>query len=144
MYCPSCRMAVCIWLTDQNGRWSGNNRGCVINLEKRLEQLRCAAPWSSCARRTRRTRRPLVSNILSNPRRAPSSKQCDFIRKSAVPPMNKAERIAIDMIRRHGTRETAIQQAHVCDVEAMTDKERAFRRALLVELRRCGFPKAAE
>jgi hypothetical protein len=58
--------------------------------------------------------------------------------------MNEAERIAIDMIRRYGTREAAIQQAHVCDVEAMTDEERAFWRAVLVELRRCGFPKAAE
>jgi hypothetical protein len=58
--------------------------------------------------------------------------------------MNEAERIAIDMIRRYGTREAAIQQAHVCDVEAMTDEERAFGRAVLVELRRCGFPKAAE
>ena len=48
------------------------------------------------------------------------------------------------MIRRYGTGEAAIQQAHVCDVEAMTDEERAFWRAVLVELRRCGFPKAAE
>jgi hypothetical protein len=42
--------------------------------------------------------------------------------------MNEAERIAIDMIRRYGTREAAIQQAHVCDVEAMTDEERALAR----------------
>jgi hypothetical protein len=48
------------------------------------------------------------------------------------------------MIRRYGTREETIQQAHVYDVEAMTDEERAFWRAVLVELRRCGFPKAAE
>jgi hypothetical protein len=58
--------------------------------------------------------------------------------------MNEAERIAIDMIRRNGTREAAIQQAHVCDVEARMDEERAFWRAVLVELRRWGFPKAAE
>jgi hypothetical protein len=57
--------------------------------------------------------------------------------------MNEAERTANNMIRRYGTREAAIQ-AHVCDVEAMTDEERAFWRAVLVELRRCGFPKAAE
>ena len=30
------------------------------------------------------------------------------------------------MIRRYGTREETIQQAHVYDVEAMTDEERAF------------------
>jgi hypothetical protein len=53
-----------------------------------------------------------------------------------VPPMNnEAERIAIDMIRRYGSREAAIQQAHACDVEAVTNEDRAFWRAVLVELR---------
>jgi hypothetical protein len=32
--------------------------------------------------------------------------------------MDEAERIAVDMIRRYGSREAAIQQAHACDVEA--------------------------
>jgi hypothetical protein len=49
--------------------------------------------------------------------------------------MDEAERIAVDMIRRYGSRESAIQQAHACDVEAFTDEERAFWRAILVELR---------
>jgi hypothetical protein len=48
--------------------------------------------------------------------------------------MDEAERIAIDMIRRYGSREAAIQQAHACDVEALTDEERAFWRAVLAEL----------
>jgi hypothetical protein len=41
--------------------------------------------------------------------------------------MNEAERTANNMIRRYGTREAAIQ-AHVCDVEAMTDEDFLARR----------------
>jgi hypothetical protein len=58
--------------------------------------------------------------------------------------MENAERTAIDMIRRYGTREAAIQQAHAYDVEAITDDERAFWRAVLAELRSSGVTKAAE
>ena len=49
--------------------------------------------------------------------------------------MKNAERTAIDMIHRYGTREAAIQQAHAYDIEAITDKERAFWRVVLAELR---------
>jgi hypothetical protein len=49
--------------------------------------------------------------------------------------MQNAERTAIDMIRRYGTREAAIQQTHSYDVEAVMDEERAFWRAVLAELR---------
>jgi len=59
--------------------------------------------------------------------------------------MENAERTAVDMIRRYGTREAAIQQAHTYDVEAMTDDERAFWRAVLAELGSYGVQaKAAE
>jgi hypothetical protein len=58
--------------------------------------------------------------------------------------MENVERTAVDMIRRYGTREAAIQQAHTYDVEAITDDERAFWRAVLAELRSYGVPKAAE
>ncbi len=58
--------------------------------------------------------------------------------------MENAGRTAIDMIRRYGTREAAIQQAHAYDVEAITDEERGFWRAVLAELRSYGVPKAAE
>ena len=51
--------------------------------------------------------------------------------------MDEAERIAIDMIRRYGICE-AIQHAHAADVEAFTEDERAFWRAVLVELRSYG------
>jgi hypothetical protein len=63
---------------------------------------------------------------------------------STVLPMENAERTAIDMIRRYGTLEAAVQQAHAYDVEAISDEERAFWRAVLVELRSCGVSKAAE
>jgi hypothetical protein len=52
--------------------------------------------------------------------------------------MENAERTAIDMIRRYRTSEAAIQQAHAYDVEAITDEERGFWRAVLAELRSCG------
>jgi hypothetical protein len=58
--------------------------------------------------------------------------------------MENVERTAVDMIRRYGTREAAIQQAHTYDVEAVTDDERAFWRAVLAELRSYGVAKAAE
>ena len=58
--------------------------------------------------------------------------------------MENVERTAIDMIRRHGTCQSAIQQAHAYDVEAITDEERGFWRAVLAELRSYGVPKAAE
>ena len=58
--------------------------------------------------------------------------------------MKDAERTAISMIRRYGTSETAIQQAHAYDVEAVTDEERAFWRAVLAELRLYGVRNAAE
>jgi hypothetical protein len=58
--------------------------------------------------------------------------------------MENAERTAIDMIRRYGTREAAIQRAHAYDMEAITDEERAFWRTVLAELRSYGVPKAAE
>jgi hypothetical protein len=58
--------------------------------------------------------------------------------------MENAEHIALDMIRRYGTCEAAIQQAHAYDVEAVTDEERGFWRSVLVELRSYGAPKAAE
>jgi hypothetical protein len=57
--------------------------------------------------------------------------------------MNEAERIAIRMVRRYGTCEMAIQQAHVRDVEAVTDEERVFWRVVLVELRWRDLPHAA-
>jgi hypothetical protein len=41
------------------------------------------------------------------------------------------------MIRHHRTRDAAIEQAHAYDVEADTDDERAYWRAVLVELRAC-------
>jgi hypothetical protein len=58
--------------------------------------------------------------------------------------MENAERTAKDMLRRYQTREAAIQQAHAYDVEAMTDDERAFWRAVLAELRSYGIPEVAE
>jgi hypothetical protein len=58
--------------------------------------------------------------------------------------MENVERTAVDMIRRYGTREAAIQQANTYDVEAITDDERAFWRAVLAELRSYGVAKAAE
>jgi hypothetical protein len=58
--------------------------------------------------------------------------------------MENAERTAKDMLRRYRTREAAIQRAHAYDVEAITDEDRAFWRAVLTELRSCGVPKAAE
>jgi hypothetical protein len=58
--------------------------------------------------------------------------------------MKNVEPTAADMIRRYGTREAAIQQAHTYDLDAMTDDERAFWRAVLAELRSYGVPKAAE
>ena len=39
------------------------------------------------------------------------------------------------MIRRYKTREAAIEQAHAYDVEAHTDEERGYWRAVLAELR---------
>ena len=56
---------------------------------------------------------------------------------------NPAERAA-SMIRRYKSREAAIEQAHAYDIEAITDKERAFWRAVLAELRSYVVPKAAE
>jgi hypothetical protein len=41
------------------------------------------------------------------------------------------------MIRRNKSREAAIEQAHAYDVEADTDNERVYWRAVLVELRVC-------
>jgi hypothetical protein len=58
--------------------------------------------------------------------------------------MDDAERTATDMIRRYGSPEVAIQQAHAYDVETVADEERAFWRAVLVELRSYGVRKAAE
>jgi hypothetical protein len=58
--------------------------------------------------------------------------------------MENVERTAIEMMRRYGTREAAIQQAHAYDAEAMTDDERAFWRGVLAELRSYGAYKAAE
>ena len=52
--------------------------------------------------------------------------------------MENVERTAIDMIRRHGTCESAIQQAHAYDVEAITDEERRFWRTVLAKLRSYG------
>jgi class 3 adenylate cyclase len=45
---------------------------------------------------------------------------------STMPPMENAERTAIDTVRRYGTHEAAIQQAHAYDVETFSDEERAF------------------
>ncbi len=47
---------------------------------------------------------------------------------------NAAE-CAASMIRRYKTREAAIEQAHAYDVEAYTDEERAYWRAVLASLR---------
>jgi hypothetical protein len=58
--------------------------------------------------------------------------------------MKNAERTAIDMIHRYGTREEAIQQAHTYDVEAITEEERAYWRAVLAELRSHGTARGAE
>ena len=58
--------------------------------------------------------------------------------------MENAEQTAIDLICRYRTREAAIQQAHAYDVETFSAEERAFWRAVLVELRSYGVPKAAE
>jgi hypothetical protein len=58
--------------------------------------------------------------------------------------MKNCERTAIDMIRRYGSSEAAIQQAHAYDVDAITDEERAFWRAVLVELRSYGVRRVAE
>jgi hypothetical protein len=58
--------------------------------------------------------------------------------------MESAERTAVDMIRRYGTREAAMQQAHAYDVDAVTNDERAFWRAVLAELRSYEVSKAAE
>jgi hypothetical protein len=69
--------------------------------------------------------------------------QSGMVAASTVPPMKNAERTALRMIRRYGTSEPAIQQAHAYDIGAITDEERAFWRAVLAELRLYGVPHAA-
>jgi hypothetical protein len=48
-----------------------------------------------------------------------------------------AAECAASMVWRCKSREVAIEQAHACDVEASTDEERAYWRAVLAELRVC-------
>ena len=47
---------------------------------------------------------------------------------------NPAERAA-SMIRRYKSREAAIEQAHAYDIDADSDEERGYWRAVLAELR---------
>jgi hypothetical protein len=58
--------------------------------------------------------------------------------------MENVERTAIEMMRRYGNRDAAIQQAHAYDSDAMTDDDRAFWRGVLAELRSYGACNAAE
>jgi hypothetical protein len=48
-----------------------------------------------------------------------------------------AAECAAAMTRHYKSREVAIEQAHAYDVEAYSDEERAYWRAVLVELRAC-------
>ena len=50
-------------------------------------------------------------------------------------PPDSPEECALQMIGRYEISDTAIQQAHAYDLDAYTDEERAYWRAVLKELR---------
>ena len=110
-------------------------------IEQQKDQLRQTAALGPTRAHWHHVKACQVHGILI---RSALKFQSGMVAASRVPPMKNAERTAIDMIHRYGTREAAIQQAHAYDIEAITDKERAFWRAVLAELRSYVVPKAAE